>query len=58
MTSTPAPIGRIQDVPSYIKALENRLRGDRMVTASEQAIILAEIRLLKQQQDALSKQSH
>lgn len=55
MTSTPQPVGRIQDVPAYIKALENRLRGDRHVPPSEQAIILAEIRMLKQQQDAASK---
>lgn len=58
MTSTPTPVGRIQDVPAYIKALENRLLGDRVVPASEQAIILAEIRLLKLQQDALSKRAH
>lgn len=58
MTSIPPPVGRIQDFPAYIKALENRLRGDRLVPANEQAIILAEIRLLKQQQDAASKRTH
>ena len=58
MTSTPTPIGRIQDVPAYIMALETRLRGERVLPTSEQAIILAEIRYLKQQQQSLAKRPH
>lgn len=58
MTSTPSPARRIQDVPAYIKALETRLRGERVLPASEQAIILAEIRYLKQQQESLTKRTH
>lgn len=58
MTSTPSPAGRIQDVPAYIKALETRLRGERVLSTTEQAIILVEIRYLKQQQESLATRPH
>ena len=57
MTIYRAPVGRIRDVAAQIKALEDRLMSNKVIPMSEQAIIHAEIRRLKKEQELLEKRT-
>jgi hypothetical protein len=57
MAISRAPVGRIRDVAAQIKALEDRLMSNKIIPMSEQAIIHAEIRLLKKEQETLEKRT-
>ena len=57
MTIYGAPVGRIRDVGAQIKALEERLMSNKVIPMSEQAIIHAEIRRLKKEQELLEKRT-
>ncbi len=52
-----APVGRIRDVAAQIKALEARLMSNSVIPMSEQALIHAEIRRLKKEQETLEKRT-
>jgi hypothetical protein len=52
-----APVGRIRDTAAQIKALEERLMSNKVIPMSEQAIIHAEIRRWKREQELLEKRT-
>jgi hypothetical protein len=57
MTIYRAPVGRIRDAAAQIKALEERLMSNKVIPMAEQAIIHAEIRRLKKEQELLEKRT-
>ena len=50
-----APVGRIREISTQIKLLEDKLMSNKVIPMSEQSLIHAEIRKLRKELEELEK---